>query len=484
MTIITKTFPNSAAADAFNPPSGSAGTTAYKNTDGTYTVAYDDGKGADTGSSAPTVGRTASPAAKATTRQLQTTVTANAPTAAKSKTTTSSTPTVDDGGSAPTVSVATGTLPNSVAPVYINTMHDGVYKPRIVVYADNVLLGIPIKAEYSLNNAYQADKWYIEFALGQMPSGYGAAYWADGQQKKITISVGEDSKQFSPVIIGYVDESDTDWKTLVLKIRGRDLSSGPLDTKSSEKYSNMSSSQIANIIAAKYGLTADITATTTLVGQFYIREHAKLTSDITEHDLLTYLAEQEGFNYWIKLNTLHFKPADPPTNQVFGIFYKPGTNTTPPVSNFFELTTTRSETLAKDIKVTVLSWNSKSKRQIKAVVTRSRTKSAGKATKATADSATVEQGYVLSVPNLTQQQAEDYAAKKAKEFSSHERKITAEMPVDFALNPRTQVALVGTNTAWDQSYFIDSLEFAASFEAGFTMTIHAKNHSPQTQTTV
>ena len=57
------------------------------------------------------------------------------------------------------------------------------------------------------------------------------------------------------------------------------------------------------------------------------------------------------------------------------------------------------------------------------------------------------------------------------------------MPGELTLSPRSMLTLSGTGTAFDQSYFIDTIERVLNFETGFTQHIRAKNSSPRNQST-
>jgi hypothetical protein len=68
-------------------------------------------------------------------------------------------------------------------------------------------------------------------------------------------------------------------------------------------------------------------------------------------------------------------------------------------------------------------------------------------------------------------------------LTRHERVLQATMPGELTLSPRSLLTLTGTGTAFDQTYFVDTIERSINFESGFIQHIRAKNSSPRTQTT-
>jgi len=58
------------------------------------------------------------------------------------------------------------------------------------------------------------------------------------------------------------------------------------------------------------------------------------------------------------------------------------------------------------------------------------------------------------------------------------------MPGELALTPRSVLAIQGTGTDFDQTYFVDVLERSINPHAGFVQRIRAKNTSPRTETTI
>jgi phage protein D len=277
------------------------------------------------------------------------------------------------------------------------------------------------------------------------------------------------------MLIGVVDHVQFDPAQGTIVLQGRDLSSALIDTKTQETFANKTSSQIATILAGRHGLTPVVTATSTLVGQYYQLEHDRtslgnFSRQTTEWDLLTYLAQTEGYDLFVSGKELHFQPTAPSTAPPFPIIYQAGP---PIVMNVLTLSLERSLTIAKDIQVTVKTWNSKQKNAFTRIV---------KATGAKSSQTT--QNYVFVKPNMTPDEALKFGQQQLIELTKHERLINLTMPGELTLTPRNMLGLTGTGTSWDQAYYVAEIEREISFENGFTQRVRGKNTSPRTQTTV
>ena len=82
------------------------------------------------------------------------------------------------------------------------------------------------------------------------------------------------------------------------------------------------------------------------------------------------------------------------------------------------------------------------------------------------------------VPNLTPAAALKLAQTRLAELTSHERTIEIEMPGELILTPRQQIQLTGTNTAFDQPYFIEEITRRLSTAHGFTQHLRARAATP------
>jgi hypothetical protein len=333
------------------------------------------------------------------------------------------------------------------------------------------------EAEITNNAHFSADTFRVCCALSAMPAEFRASYWSDSAGDQVQISMGVQASNSLPFILGQVDNVEIDMVRQVLTLTGRDLSAKFIDAKTTEKFPNLTSSNIVAQIVAKHpGMTGNIAPTTTKVGTFYDQDHVTLTREQSEWDLLVFLAQHEGFDVWVSGNTLNFQPSiNLNSGSPYVLIYSDaGTGGAGKFASFTDLKMNRAQTLAKDVIVIVRSWNQI--QQAAFQVTYKRTQAA-KGQRAGG----VAQTYSFTVPNLTKEQALNYATQKAEEITRSERVITAELAGDNTLTMRTPVQLVGTGTAYDQKYYLDSITRTVSFER-YRMKLRAKNHSAQSTT--
>ncbi len=380
------------------------------------------------------------------------------------------------------------------------------------------------------NNWFQADTFSADLALNADPA-FGAAFWGDDARATpdsmivdIQVDVGG-----GPVslFVGQVDHIEIGLESGVVSLTGRDLAARLMETKTQETFPNHTSSQIAQMLADKHKLTADIDPTTTFVERFYSQDHTKITAaqfsrTTTEWDLLCDLARHEGFDVWVSGTTLHFKQPAAPTASPYTIAWTPtqvaGGFGQVQANTVVGLKLERALTLAKDIEVEVRGWHTRQNKansgkvrkvrhttlpdgtvvvkppaaptveQVTKIVRAVGGKAAGAIPSGT-QAGTSTQRYVFVRPNISETAALDLAYKLLAEISQHERLISWEAPGNLTLTARTPVRLQGTGSTWDSggdnpAYSIDSIDRHVSFEAGLKVTVRGKNHPAESQAIV
>lgn len=148
-----------------------------------------------------------------------------------------------------------------------------------------------------------------------------------------------------------------------------------------------------------------------------------------------------------------------------------------PVFNGMTLTLRRNLTVAKDVRVTVRSWNQKQKKGF--TVTANRVKVKNQTTNRVARSNLPAQQYSFFFPNLTPDEAQKKANQLLKDISEHEMNLQTSMPGDPAISQATVLRLEGTGTAFDQQYYPASVQHSYSEGGGYRTSITAKNSSPE-----
>jgi phage protein D len=316
-----------------------------------------------------------------------------------------------------------------------------------------------------------------------LPPACGPAFWAETDAIDFELLAWLDGRTPPCSIIrGLVDKVEFSFDYTTISVSGRDYSSSFIDAKTSEKFADQTLSQIAATLAARHPLPGSAamqvsaTSTTTKAGDYYKAAQVALTDEVSEWTLLQWLAEQEGLDVWVAGNTLYVQP--PPGVEVppLGILYQPPSNAAPAAANASRISVERVLTLSRDIVVTVRSWNHGQKQAIE--VTRRGSKILGPGQKTT-QRGLPPHTYVFTIPGLTQVQAEQYAANKLAELSRHERVVTVcDLPAVPDLTVRRLLRLSGTQTAFDQDYFIAEITRRFGWN-GCSMEIRAKNSSPR-----
>ena len=275
------------------------------------------------------------------------------------------------------------------------------------------------------------------------------------------------------LMTGTVDGITLDMTNGTAHLTGRDFTGLLIDTLSAETFSNNTSSEIAQTLAMRHGLTPAVTGTATPIGRYYQDGHDfsslhQASKRVTEWDLLSELAEVEGFNVYVQDNILSFAPPAESGLPTVWQWMPAGAAATMLTSLQME----RSLVLARDIVVTVQSWNSRQAQMITQTV---RSSTLGDIATSRAAGSAKATNYALIRPNLTPQQAMTLAAQTLSDLSRHERVITVTMPGELDLTPRSLVLLQGTNTGFDQTYAVDEITRRVSARDGFMQTVRAVN---------
>ena len=177
-------------------------------------------------------------------------------------------------------------------------------------------------------------------------------------------------------------------------------------------------------------------------------------------DLVVQLAAREGFDVWVSNTSLNFQPSD--QSNIVEQSYAP--------SDFLRLSLERSLTIARDISINVQSWNSREARMVSQTAVGRRG--------GTIASSGSPLSYTFLLPNLTASDAQSIAEQRLSELTRHERVLDAEMPGELSLAPRQKINLIGTQSGFDQSYWIDTITRRLSVQGGFTQILRARSASP------
>ncbi|RIJ85016.1 hypothetical protein RSP822_18285 [Ralstonia solanacearum] len=355
---------------------------------------------------------------------------------------------------------------------------NGVYPPPVIVpwvswVVDN-------------NTFYQADTFRVSIAASVLPESVDVNWFSSQSEAFIEILAGFPADPFNyteadldSLIYGRIDDVEYDPVSTMLSLTGRDLTAVFIDAKTTIQYQNLTSSQVAAKLAASHGLGVSGPATTTPVGNLYAHDHVSMTDQRSEWDLLTWLAQQEGFVCYVTGKTLNLGPRPPAPAEPYELRWEIDESGNPS-ANVKDLRTSRSLTVAKGVTVVVRSWNAKQKKGFVAYYP-----SKGKGTQAgKASPFGNTQIYKIVRGGLDQASALALAQKTHKEITQHEMKLRARLPADNILTQAAMVRLSGTGTKFDQDYYVDGITRSMSIDQGYDMDVSAKNVNPESVPTL
>lgn len=340
-----------------------------------------------------------------------------------------------------------------------------------------------LKFQVAMKRPRSANTFSIHLEPFQQPEGFDFQYWADkapgGVQVEVFagfLSTSQDvtARPSDPtsLILGMADDVAINPLTGHLEVTGRDMTSKLIDQKTSNRWPQHTSSQIVTTLAQQAGLQVQATNTSTPAGEYYSSAYGQLARSRTMWDLITYLAKNEGYDAYVKGNTLYFQPPQSSAT-ASPIQITIGRNQNGViVSNATTLEFHRRLTLAQNLQVHVKShhgWHAKS---VDAVATRG-AKGGGSGT----------QAYSVSRPNKSEQQAQQLANNMLGKLAQHEFGFSATMDADLTRTALDQAQIIGTGTSFDTTYDLASLTFDwdSADNGGLKMAFSAKLEAPKGQ---
>ena len=355
-------------------------------------------------------------------------------------------------------------------------------QPRGIIQVNGVRVDGWIHFEADNNVYSEADTFRVTFALSALPQAYSDAFWSTTNEIFIEIFAGfpVDPENFTvselqSLVYGRVDEVEYDPVARRLSVSGRDLTAVLIDARTTETFQNVTSSQVVTTIANRHGFTPVVTATKGLSGKYLQTDTVRVNTQRSEWDILTTLAAAERYVVFIKGRELHFQPLPPPGTNAYLLKWEPPTEQNGVFAfNGKSIEFRRALNIAKGIVVEVIYTMPSKKGTFKV-------RYPNKATGIKAgQSAASAQLYQLTVQRITRDAALKLAQQKHAEITRHEVRIAATLPADNVLAVTSIITVTGTGTAFDQTYFPEGIVREMDISFGYTMTVHAKNHSPAT----
>lgn len=214
---------------------------------------------------------------------------------------------------------------------------------------------------------------------------------------------------------------------------GRDLTGPLIDARTTEKFQNMTSSQVAVKLFNRHGLKPQATATKTAIGTYLNNNQAHLAEESSEWDILLFLAQQEGFVVRVLGGTGYFGPLAEIANlKADPIVFTWG-------QNIIELEIERGQMARKKIEVEVISWHNGQRIVEKAGVRKE-----------------VEEKVVqrFMIPGLTRQQAKQRASGILIELTQQEWFGTIRTDWVPELSIDRRISLHGVGKGLSQVFYV------------------------------
>jgi prophage tail gpP-like protein len=325
----------------------------------------------------------------------------------------------------------------------------------------NLIQGL-LYASIVTSNCFSSDSYALTFAMGPSPLG-DIAFWSTLSSAYIAVNVITSEEPTSrSLITGMIDTILVDPIQGTVSVEGRDLSSSMIDSYRQQDFVNQTASEVASAVALYHGLTPVVTATSGSVGRYYgdgytrlsLGQFSRLRSD---WDLVVQLARENGFDVFVQGTTLFFQPSK-------------STGAIPRHLAFHDVKTIRFEqtlAIAGNTTARVQSWNSQN------MASYDTNSSGGDADTSQASTSASDQPFLFPASNFTSQQVTDSAERYAAELNRLAVVLHAEMPWDLTLSPRAIIFIDETDSTFDTTYQVDSIERHYSTTSGSTQTIRA-----------
>lgn len=338
-----------------------------------------------------------------------------------------------------------------------------------------------IRWTITINSYTEASRISLELALKAQPENRGLDHWSRLEKAEVKVYLGypEDPSEFtkselSLSFTGELDRFSVSPISGVIRGDGRDYTARFIESVTTEKFQSLTASQLVEKFAKRQGMKANVVPTKETIGTVYSTEKVLLNTERSEWDLMTFMAQQEGYVLFVNKDTVNFlpKPEDSaPESQIYEIKWVPPDEKSQGWSNAMDFGFERSLTLAKDVEVVVRSGNQGKKRAFTVTRKASNSKRGSGGT----------QRYVFWRPGLTREEVTKEAERLLKQITEHEILLTAKLPADDLITPATPIRFGGSGTYFDQVYFLDTLTKSYSVSTGFLMDIRAKNHSTDSE---
>jgi len=356
-----------------------------------------------------------------------------------------------------------------------------VRQPRGIVMVNGTRVDAWVRWSVDNNTYSEADTFQVAFALSALPAAFNDAFWSSTVEVFVEVLAGFPADadnytagELTSWIYGRVDDVEYDPVSRQLHISGRDLSAILIDARTTESFQNLTASGVAKKLAARHGFTPKVVATKDLVGAYYETDTVHVNTQRSEWQVLTTLAAAEGYVVYVKGKDLHFEPASTATS-TYELKWEPPSDENGAYSfNGKSIIFRRALTIARGVVVEITYTMPNKKGTYKITYP-------NKATGIkVGQSAATAQLYRFTMLGVSRQAALKRAQREHAAITKHEVKASAQLPADDLLKATSIVSVVGTGTAFDQTYYPESIVREMDISSGYSMSFSGKNHSPET----
>lgn len=340
-----------------------------------------------------------------------------------------------------------------------------VRQPRGYLSVNGARIDV-ISIEIHLSREAKSDTLHAEFPMTDLPEGLDTAYWAEEPEIEVKGYISGDDAGSEALFTGKITQVRLNWLKRTIDINGHDKSRDMMEKKSlSESFKNKKGKEIIEEVAKRNGLKVQSKADTLKAGRNYDIDHVHHPRELTDWDLVNYLADAEGLTASLQGDTLYLGQDGEDDLPTLSVEYEEPTPQSVARGTSMSLSGVHNKDLTKKATVKVKSWDHRTKKMVEGKKT---LKSTGQGDKGTGIT------YEYQAPGLKQDRASRIAEKRLRRATKQERAITLEIPGVDGVTARMGLDLTGTGTAFDQPYDIESVEHRLNEEEGWRLLVSAK----------
>jgi phage protein D len=329
------------------------------------------------------------------------------------------------------------------------------------------IAGSPVRAtdvSVKMTKTQEPDTAQGTIPLRALASNRQLAYWASVKTAPITI-VARAGFEGGLLFDGEADSIDASLGSGTVRFSARDKSQKAMDTKVTKGYRNKTTSGLIKEIAGKHGLEADISEIADKAGKVHNLDFVKMVDQWSDWTTIAHLADLEGLVAFTHKNKLIVRPLDEDADGSFDLVYAPPTEFGAASSNVIQdLSFRRNLECGRPTEVNIHSRHTKTNKSLHS--------------KSAIGGSGALRKYEDRVAGIkTKDHGDRIAKKRLRERTRHELTVNYTGPGSLSLTPLKTLSVSGTQSAFDQSYFIDTAEHHFSPSGGYTVRVVGRNTS-------